>query len=852
MPRHAQPAGRTAAVPPPRSGPGELALRPYQVEAVDRITEGLADGGRGQLHAACGAGKTLISVLAGRRLVPAGGLVVVLVPSLTLVAQTLDAWRGHGQAAALLAVCSDDTLADAPTRTADLGVEVSTDPARIGAWLTAQGAGRRVVVGTYQSAGRLAQALRASELAADLAVMDEAHRLAGRPDFTTRRVLEDAYLPARRRLFMTATPRIDDVRTETVGALSMDDAVVYGPVLYHYPWARAISEGYLEDYRIVVMGATEAQAMELLRDEEHHYTDRPGAPDLRMLAAQAVITQAAQRYGLRRILAFCPRLAAAREFAATLPGTVRRLPPVSRPEGELYAGRIEGAMSDRQRQVELDRLRQPPGQWTVLANVRCLSEGVDIPAVDAVAFVHPKRSQVDIVQAVGRALRRSPGGTGTATIIVPIVIPDSAEEVGDLDPGEYATLWRVVRALRAHDETLGIELDDQRSHGHTSNPQLPSKITVELPPGTSARVLASLTALTVRQATSPWWTGYGHARTYYQQHGHLNVPFEHTIADGDFRLGQWIVNARQQRRKGWLSPDRIDALNKIGMIWETRARPWKAFLDELAAFRERFGHTLVPQDYTAPSGYRLGSKVNATRSRSHQVPEYVRRALDDLGMVWNIRELRWQQLYTACCHYRQAHGHLDVPVGYITPDGYRLGAALKRRRRAWRHGRLDPAEQASLEELGMVFSEDTAAWNALLAACDRYVAEHGSLAGIRKDYTGPDGYQLGARISYYRTLHNGTKGASRLPAARKAALDERGMVWRVAPARDITPGETRTLQALTGTDRAREIVRLIDEHGVTQSSIADALDTHRSYLNTKLKQYRNTGCWAERPRRPAQ
>ncbi|KNE83340.1 Helicase associated domain protein [Streptomyces xinghaiensis] len=827
-------------------------MRPYQAEAVDRIADGLAGGGRGQLHAACGAGKTLISVLAGQRLLPANGLVVVLAPSLTLVAQTLTAWRTHGQTAALLAVCSDDTLADAPTRTTDLGVEVSTDPARIAAQLTAPGAGRRVVVGTYQSAGRLAQALRDSGLAADLAVLDEAHHLAGRPDFTTRRVLDDAYLPARRRLFMTATPRIYDARAET-GALSMDDTAVYGPVLYHYSWARAISEGHLEDYRVVVMGTTESQAMKLLRDEDHHYTDRPGGPDLRMLAAQAVIAQTARRYGLRRILAFCPRLAAAREFAATMSGTVRRIPAHARPAGELYAGRIEGTMSDRQRQTELDRLRRPPGQWTVLANVRCLSEGVDVPAVDAVAFTHPKRSQVDIVQAVGRALRRSPGGTGTATIIVPIVIPDSAEEIGDLDPGEYATLWRVVRALRAHDDALGIELDAQRSHESTSSPQMPAKVTVELPPGTSERLLAALTVLTVRQTTSLWWTGYGHARAYYQQHGRLDVPVAHVTADG-FRLGRWIHNARQHRRKGWLRTDRIDALDKIGMLWETRSRPWKTFLTELAAFREKFGHTLVPQDYVAPSGYRLGSKVNATRTRADQVPEHVRQALDDLGMVWDTRDLRWQQLYTACCRYWEAHGHLTVPVGHVTPDGYRLGAALKGRRHAWRRGSLDPAEQASLEGLGMVFGEDSAAWRALLAACDRYVAAHGSLAGIRKDYIDPSGYQLGARISYYRTLRNGTKGkgASALPAERKAALDKRGMVWRIAPARVIAPDETRALQALTGTDRARAILRLVDEHGVTQASIADVLGTHRSYLNAKLKQFRRTGQWADRLRRPAQ
>lgn len=823
-----------------------MILRPYQAEAIEAITAGLADGGRGQLHAACGSGKTLIGVQVGARLLPHDGLIVVLAPSLSLVAQTLHAWRGLSRLDAALAVCSDDTVTDAPVHLDEIEAEATTDPERVIAWL-AQARGRRLVVGTYRSAHCLAQALREADQEADLVVFDEAHHLAGRPDLVTRKVVEESYLPARRRLFMTATPRIDDVRVETSGGLSMDDTAAFGPVLYSYPWAQAISDGYLDDYRIVVMGVTEQQVYDLLRDEGTEFVDRIGAPDLRMLAAQAVIAKAARQYGLRRILAFCPRLAAAGEFAATFPATVTRLPVADRPAGDLHAARISGEMTSRQRETVLDQLRHPPGHWAVVANVRCLSEGVDVPAVDAVAFTHPKRSQVDIVQAVGRALRRSPDGTGTATIIVPIVIPDSAEEVGDLDPGEFRTLWQVVRALRAHDEALGIELDMQRSYGAVHNPQLPSRITVELPPGTSDRVLTQLKALTVRQATSSWWEGYGHARAYHAEHGHLDVPSGHITDDG-FRLGQWITNARQHYRKGWLRRERIEALDKIGMVWNTRGLPWQRFVDEMKRFRDQHGHVLVPQSYVTPTGYRLGSKVNRARSLAHRVPEHVRKILDDLGMVWDTRDLRWQQLYNACYVYSQEHGHLDVPVGYRTPDGYPLGRRLKYYRKLWRTGRLDPAEQASLEELGMRFTDITdEPWRRFLAACDRYIATHGSLANVRKDYVDPTGYRLGSTISYYRNLHNGTKGDRRLDPDRKAELDRRGMVWRLAPTRDITPTEGDSLRRLHGPERAREIIRLLDE-GVSQSSVADALGVHRSYLNTKIKTFRETGHWPERRR----
>lgn len=820
-------------------------LRPYQAEAIEALAAGLREEGRrGQLHAACGSGKTLISALVAVRLVTDSGLLVVFTPSLALVAQTIQEWKTFCPADAVLAVCSDDTVTDAPAHLDDITEQTTTNVEEICGWLR-RTQGRRLVVSTYLSAHRLAEALRTAGLPADLAVHDEAHHLAGRADLDTHRILDQEFFPARRRLFMTATPRIDDLKAETRDSLTMSDQALFGPVLFSYPWARAISEGYLDDYRVVIMGVTQPQMRELLLDDQHSHVEALGAPDLRTLAAQTVIAQSARQYGLRRVLAFCHRLDTAQEFVRSLPSTLARLAPHQRPEGPVHAERITGQHTHTQRERILDSLREPPGAWTVVTNVRCLSEGVDVPAVDAVAFTHPKRSQVDIVQAVGRALRRSGSSQNIATVIVPIVVPDSTEEIGDLDPGEFRTLWQVLRALRAHDETLGIELDVQRSHLPTSNPQLPSRITIQLPPGATDTLLAQLTALTVRQTTSSWWTGHGHARAYRDEHGHLAVPSTYVTEDG-FRLGQWIGNARQHRRKGWLRADRVEALDELGMLWDTLDLPWYQFLEELRSFRDQFGHALVPQTYISPSGYRLGNKVNTTRSKTRHVPAFVRSALDDLGMVWDTRDLRWQQLYTACQQYAGEHGHLNVPLSHIAPDGYPLGARLKSVRRAAAVGRLDPAERLSLEELGMSFASGSdRAWNDFLAACDRYIEAHGSLATVEKSYVDSDGYRLGAGISYYRNLNNGTKAGS-IPAQRRTALDARGMVWRLAPARDLHAGEGDRLRNLAGPALGAAVVQLVDEEGVTQSSIATALGIHPTYISTKIKTFRETGRWSQR------
>lgn len=827
-------------------------LRPYQREAVDALTEGLALGGRGQLHAACGSGKTRIGAEVGARLVPADGLIVVLAPSLALVAQNLFTWREHHPVHAVLAVCSDDTVADAPVHLDDIPAEVTTNVAQIEGWLRRTG-GRRMVVGTYISSGRLAEALRNLGMQADLLVCDEAHHLAGRPDYATRRVLDEEHLPARRHLFMTATPRIDEVKRVTMDGLSMSDQGVFGPVLYRYPFARAIREGYLDDYRIVVMGVSTRQIMEMLRDDEHEWLDRAaGMVDLRTLATQIVLTKAAAKYGLRRVLVFDARVNSAKIFARTLPGTVALLADDERPPMPLFSEHISGEMDQRRREQLLDALREPPqGGWTALANVRVLGEGVDVPAVDGVAFTRPKRNPTEIVQAVGRAMRRARDSAGIATIIVPIVIPNSPEEVGDLDPGEFRVLWQVVRALRAHDDQLGIELDSQRSITYPEGvPKLPDKITIEAPYGTSQDLLTQLKALTIRQTTSSWWEGYGHARDFWERHGHLDIPSAH-ITEGGFALGRWIINARQHERKGWLSSDRRAALDELGMIWNRRELPWQQFREEVRAYREQHGHLLVPQNYVNPrTGYRLGSKINSVRSKPASVPMTVRRELDELGMIWDARDLAWQRLWNAAYVYRQAYGHLNVPKNYRDPDtGYGLGAALARKRQRYHRGELDEAEHAALAELGMVFDAPTS-WEVFLAACDRHLATGGTL-DVPKDFVDDQGYPLGARVAYYRSLNSGTKRHSEWGPQRKAELDRRGMVWRTAPARDITPAEAERLRATEAENLGKAIVQLLDEQNVTQSSIAEALGLHRSFLNTKIKRFRQTGRWSTRKRHKA-
>ena len=315
-------------------------LRAYQAEAVAAILAGLEGGGRGQLRAACGTGKTFIASVVAAELA-GGGVTVVLVPSIALAAQTITAWHPGGPGDRVLAVCSDYTVGGGGVRAADLPVPVTTDAEVIAKWLVGAPAGA-LVVGTYDSAHRVADGLRRAGIVAELTICDEAHRLAGPAGKVTAAVLEPGVLPDRRRLFMTATPRIC-TGTSADGALrtiSMDDEQVFGPVAYRYPFRRTIADGWLKDYRIVIATVTSRQVADLL-DGNSELTGAGDVP-VSMAAAQAALAMAAAQFGLRRTVAFVPRR----------PG-----PPVHRqPPG--HAGHAPAQPPPRRRAVGRVRARQ--------------------------------------------------------------------------------------------------------------------------------------------------------------------------------------------------------------------------------------------------------------------------------------------------------------------------------------------------------------------------------------------------------------------------------------------------------------------------------------------------------------
>ena len=315
--------------------------------------------------------------------------------------QTLADWQRHSSGPFLyLPVCSDDSVAkpsdDAINfSSSDLSFPATTDADEIAAFITRSG--RKVIFSTYQSSLQIAEAYRKADLKPlDLVIADEAHRCAGKAgaDYTT--VLDNEKIPAIKRLFMTATPKVFKSfvkkRSEESGVEvnSMDDERLFGPELHKLSFGEAIEKELLSDYQVAIVGVDDSLCAEMISEREFVRTDNEIETDAQSLASHIGLAKAIKEYDLRRVISFHSRVKAANEFQRDFAGVLEWMPEASRPDGEFVTNYVSGDMSTGQRNQNLRRLGElKEGERSILANARCLSEGVDVPALDGVAFIDP-------------------------------------------------------------------------------------------------------------------------------------------------------------------------------------------------------------------------------------------------------------------------------------------------------------------------------------------------------------------------------------------------------------------------------------------------------------------------------
>ncbi len=433
--------------------------RPHQEAAVAAVTAHLQTHDRGRVLMACGSGKSLVGFWVQAAM--GAKQVVVAVPSLSLLNQTLKEWAtewaARGERVRYTAVCGDESAADIGDsfveHAHELGIDTYTDEARIAERLKALRGEHHVVFTTYQSSHRLAAAVKAAKHAFDLGILDEAHKTVGERGgrFTT---LLHPKVPIRKRIAMTATERVLKGSDDRV--LSMDDPKVYGEVAFSYTFKAAIADGVICDYKVITLAVSESRMRELISANAHLRLHARGKEDrLRLaqdLAAGELLAKANSEHGVRHAISFHRSIAAASAFADQWESVDRMV----KRRVHSTAFHVSSKVPTGRRVELLREFRESPS--AVITNARCLTEGVDVPNVDAVLFADPRRSTIDIVQAVGRTLRTNPKNPDKiGYVLLPVLVEDGQTVDEFLESSAFKEVGRVLAVLSTHDERIAEE-----------------------------------------------------------------------------------------------------------------------------------------------------------------------------------------------------------------------------------------------------------------------------------------------------------------------------------------------------------------------------------------------------------
>ncbi|WP_424922501.1 Helicase associated domain protein [Streptomyces sp. wa53] len=693
---------------------GVISLRPHQVEAVDSIIEGLAlpldgtvpaSGRRGQVHMSTGSGKTITAAVAALRMVPRG-VVGVLVPTLDLLTQTVEAWRAVGHTAPAVAVCSlgADPLLEA------LNVRCTTNPTQLALWTGEDGP--MLVFATYASLspqgldddqgdeengaapGALERALRGSYGQTmrpfDLLVVDEAHRTSGDLGKAWAAVHDQARVPAVRRLYMTATPRLWEAAPGSAGAdetggrlvASMDDESLYGPVLFEFGLMESVERGILARFEIDVLEIRDPQAP----GPDASVEERRGR---RLAALQEALLKHADESGVRSFMTFHSRTLDAMAFARALPETAAELhatDPVTYP-GRVGAEWLSGEHPAVHRRTVLGRFADgiDADGWVtdlgVLASCRVLGEGVDIRGkrgVGAVVFADTRSSPVEIVQIIGRGLRQDPGEGKISRIIVPVFLEPGEDPSDMMASPSYRSLVAVLQGLRAHDARVIERL--------------------ALPTTTARGKATSVVALDPdREDAENTEDGQEHgADEDQEQTATAPAGTEHDTA-GTSDEDETGTDANEEEHPGAGVPLLRFSLPRdpgtVALFLRTRvlhpdSEIWLTGYNALRHWTRGHGSAEVPLDEVVELGedgitYALGAWVSEQRRafRLGTLKAWRADLLNEVGMVWSVADAGFWRNLTAARTYHAVHGTLAAPKDAMV-EGVAVGQWLANLRKS--------------------------------------------------------------------------------------------------------------------------------------------------------------------------
>jgi predicted helicase len=746
--------------------------RPHQAEALDAILKGLEDHDRVTSVMACGTGKTLTALWMAERL--DAQRVLVLVPSLALIRQTLHEWlkETSWERPRFLAVCSDPTVRQKAedeiiVHQADLDFPVSTNPEEVRAFLGEKPEGVQVVFSTYQSAHVVGEAME-DQTPFDIAIFDEAHKTAGHEGGRFAFALEDANLPIAKRVFMTATPRHYDVRNKDKEGdkklvYSMDVPETYGPIVHTLSFAKAAAATppIICNYKVIISVVTS----DMIDDDllKHGEVLIDGDPvKARSVANQIALQMACEEHDLRKVFSFHRSVASAKDFTGETSSSIKNHLP------SYETLHVNGAMRTAYREKVMQAFRD--ADRAVISNARCLTEGVDVPAVDVVAFLSPRKSKVDIVQATGRAMRKAEGKECGYLLLPLFLETESGESIEEaLERTGFEEAWNVLQAMQEQDAELAEIIREMRvERGRTGgfdDSRLSERVEVLGPEVSLAALRQGIATSIVDQLGVSWDEWFGQLVAYKEKFGDCDVPARWTENP---KLASWISTQRGEAKNGHLQQGRRERLNAVGFVWGLYDDYWEKMFAKLCGFKETFGDCAVPTRWA--TDHKLATWVDKQRqSQRRGLLEADReRRLMTLGFSFDQHFANWELMFEALEKYKELNGNVDVPAKFKL--NVNLGYWVRTQRLMRKKGILSKNKVAKLNGIGMLWDKWDTAWQKMFSALENYNERFG-------DCNVPKSWPENPRLATWVTKQRAVFKRGTLSPERVERLEVLGFVW---------------------------------------------------------------------------
>ena len=742
---------------------GKIEPKPHQRTAVDDVIKGFKNNNRGQLIMACGTGKTFTSIWIDKKLKTKHTL--VLVPTLNLIEKTLKDWSMiFGNKVDIICVCSDLTVSkniETPYELSDLPYPVYTSAQDIQKFL--EGPNKKVVISTYLSADVFEDVFKNPKTKPfDLTIFDEAHKCTGDDKGKlTLSALNPKILKTDKYLFMTATPRetTDQIReiaeSKNKSIFYMDDKNIYGERFHELNFGDAIKKKLLNDYQVVILGITDKEIFNFI-DKRTLIKISKKITSADELASTIGFLDCIKKYNLNKIITFHSTKEQARNFSDLLNDVNQSLNSDKKVTKKIIINSVTSDEPVYQRVKKINSLEKinKSREVSILTNARCLNEGVDIPSLDSVAFISPKRSTVDIIQATGRAIRLTkPRGTGF--IIVPFFIEkDNLDEIDEKKlKSNYKYIFNILGALKEHDNILSDTIDELRielgKKKLTTRGKLPGKIIINMPIDVPSNFEDKITTMIVENNTDNWLEKYGLLKEYEKEFESVDSLNARSVYRG-INIGKHISHIRERYNQGTLSNKRISMYKKLdGWSFDPLQDRWSKGFKYLQEYFEHEGHSDVVHTYKV-DGYLLGRFVQRcrTNNKNKTLTQDQIKKLKSVNFSFDAYEEKWNKGFRYLQEYFKREGHSDVDARYKIGK-FPLGTWVSTRRAEFKKDTISKDKLKKLREVNFSFDAFEAKWRKGYKYLQEYFKREGH-SNVHAKYK-IDGFNLGGWVSHERT-----------------------------------------------------------------------------------------------------